>query len=61
MASETVTSLEQASKHDCCGGKAKGNSATPADVKAVPKPPEAEKAPAPTKTSGSCCGRNSHS
>ena len=26
MASETVTSPELASKHDCCGGKAKGNS-----------------------------------
>ena len=60
MASETVTSPEQASKHGCCGGEAKENSAAPADMKAATKPPEAEKAPAPAKTSGSCCGGNSH-
>lgn len=61
MATETVTPPEQASKHDCCGGKAKDNSATPADVKAAAKPPEAEKAPQSAKTSGSCCGGNSDS
>lgn len=59
MASETATLPEQSSKHGCCGGKAKENSATPAGVKAATKPSEAEKAPAPTKTSGSCRGGNS--
>ena len=61
MASDTVTSPEQASKHGCCGGEAKENSVAAADVKAATKPPEVEKAPAPTKASGSCCGGNSHS
>ena len=61
MAHETVTTPEQASKLGCCGGKPKESSATPASVEAASKPSEAEKAPAPPKTSGSCCGGNSHS
>ena len=56
MALETVTSPEQTSKHECCGGKAKQGSATPADVESASKPLEAEKTPTPAKPSGSCCG-----
>ena len=59
MASESVTSPEQTSSHGCCGGKADEGSATPAGVKSASTPPEAEKAPAPAKTSGSCCDSDS--
>ena len=62
MASETVRSPKEASTHGCCGGGGtKKNPAAPAGVEPDTKPLSAEKAPAPAKTSGSCCGGDSHS
>lgn len=61
MASDTVTSPEQAAKHGCCGGEPKERLAAPAALKVTTKPSEVEKVPASPKTSGSCCGGNGHS
>lgn len=60
MSSESLTTTKDASSDGCCGG-GKEKSANPADVKPATMPQATDEAPAPAKTSGSCCSGDSRS